>query len=713
MGTNPSAPPSTLYPLLSATVKMPFTAEKNDELCINTIRTLAVDTVNKANSGHPGAPMGMSPIAWLLWSRFLNCNPKNSHWLNRDRFVLSNGHGCALQYTLLHLLGYKVSLDDLKQFRQLDSITPGHPEVGVTDGIEVTTGPLGQGICDAVGLAMAEAHIAATFNKADHEPIVDNFTYAFMGDGCLQEGVASEACSLAGHLQLGKLIAVWDDNRITIDGDTAVSFTENVPMRFESYGWQVLHVENGDTDLKAMYDALEKAKAETSKPTLIRLRTTIGFGSKLQGTHGVHGNPLKADDTASIKQLFGFDPEKFFEVPSAAAEAFAKVAERGAEANAAWDKLFESYKSKYPTEAADLLRRIDGKLPDGWEKCLPSYKPTDPAVASRKLSETVITKIAAAVPEFICGSADLTGSNLTRWKDAQDFQPESTKLGSYAGRYVRYGVREHGMAAIMNGMTAYGKGLIIPAGGTFLNFVSYAAGAVRLAALSHQRVMFIATHDSIGLGEDGPTHQPIETVAHFRALPNCMVWRPADGNETSAAYLVAMNGHCPSVMCFSRQNLPQLETSSIEKAAKGGYVVKEAAEGKKADLTFVSTGSEVAIALEAANLLEKEGKTARVVSLPCFEVFDMQPREYRLSVLPGGAPVLSVEAMSTQSWSRYSHEQYGIDTFGASGPYQKVYAKYGLTGENIAKVGTQVIEFYKKRGMDIPSPLNTCFTHQL
>merc|ERR1712093_714704 len=497
--------------------------------------------------------------------------------------------------------------------------------------------------------------IAATFNKADHEPIVDNFTYAFMGDGCLQEGVASEACSLAGHLQLGKLIAVWDDNRITIDGDTAVSFTENVPMRFESYGWQVLHVENGDTDLKAMYDALEKAKAET----------------------------------------------------------FAKVAERGAEANAAWDKLFESYKSKYPTEAADLLRRIDGKLPDGWEKCLPSYKPTDPAVASRKLSETVITKIAAAVPEFICGSADLTGSNLTRWKDAQDFQPESTKLGSYAGRYVRYGVREHGMAAIMNGMTAYGKGLIIPAGGTFLNFVSYAAGAVRLAALSHQRVMFIATHDSIGLGEDGPTHQPIETVAHFRALPNCMVWRPADGNETSAAYLVAMNGHCPSVMCFSRQNLPQLETSSIEKAAKGGYVVKEAAEGKKADLTFVSTGSEVAIALEAANLLEKEGKTARVVSLPCFEVFDMQPREYRLSVLPDGAPVLSVEAMSTQSWSRYSHEQYGIDTFGASGPYQKVYAKYGLTGENIAKVGTQVIEFYKKRGMDIPSPLNTCFTHQL
>ncbi|CAD6565040.1 MAG: Transketolase [Cyphobasidiales sp. Tagirdzhanova-0007] len=670
-----------------------FSQEPNDELCINTIRTLAVDTVNKANSGHPGAPMGMAPIAHLLFSRFLKCNPKNSSW-----------------YILLHLLGYKVTLDDLKQFRQIGSITPGHPEFGVTDGIEVTTGPLGQGISNAVGLAIAAAHIAATFNKPGLE-IIDNYTFCFLGDGCLQEGIASEACSLAGHLQLGKLIAVWDDNHITIDGETAVSFTEDVEMRFRAYGWHVIHVENGNDDLSAMYNAIEEAKAETNKPTLIRLTTIIGFGSKLQGTHGVHGNPLKPDDAQAIKKLFGFDPEKFFDVPAATTETYGKIAEKGTKANQEWNKLFEQYKEKYPNEAKDLERRQAGKLPDGWESCLPVYKPTDSAVASRKLSETVLSKIADTVPEFICGSADLTGSNLTRWKEAVDFQPPSTKLGTYAGRYVRYGIREHGMGAIMNGISAYGKGLVIPAGGTFLNFVSYGAGAVRLAALSHQRVIWVATHDSIGLGEDGPTHQPIETVAHFRALPNCMVWRPADGNETSAAYLMAMNAHCPSILCLSRQNLPQLESSTIPLAAKGGYVVHNTKE--KPDIILVSTGSEVGIAIEAAKILEKEGKRARVVSLPCFEVFDMQPREYRLSVLPDGAPVLSVEAMSTQGWAKYSHEQFGIDTFGASGPFAKVYEKYGLTGPNIAKVGGQVITFYQKRGKDISSPLNTCFTHQL
>lgn len=360
----------------------------------------------------------------------------------------------------------------------------------------MTTGPLGQGISSAVGLAIAEAHVAATFNKPELE-IIDNYTYVFLGDGCLQEGVASEACSLAGHLQLGKLIAVYDDNHITIDGDTGVSFTENVEQRFLAYGWQVLHVENGDSDLEGMYNAIIEGQQEKNKPTLIRLRTTIGFGSKLQGTHGVHGNALKADDTQHIKTLFGFDPEKFFNVPQATSDAFAEVAKRGAETNTKWDKLFSQYKEKYATEASEIERRIAGKLPEGWEKSLPVYKPTDGAVASRKLSETVISKIADAIPEFICGSADLTGSNLTRWKSATDFQPESTKLGTYAGRYVRYGVREHAMGAIMNGLAAYGKGLVIPAGGTFLNFVSYAAGAVRIAALSHQRVIWVATHDSI------------------------------------------------------------------------------------------------------------------------------------------------------------------------------------------------------------------------
>lgn len=688
---------------------MTFTKDQNDELCINTIRTLAVDIVNKANSGHPGAPMGMAPIAHLLWSRFLRCNPKNSHWLNRDRFVLSNGHGCALQYTMLHLLGYDVTMDDLKSFRQLDSRTPGHPEVGVTDGIEVTTGPLGQGISNAVGLAIAQAHIAATFNKPDLE-LINNFTYCFLGDGCLQEGVASEACSLAGHLQLGRLIAVWDDNKITIDGDTAVSFTEDVEMRFKSYGWQVLHVDHGDSDLEGMYNAIAEAQKELSKPTLIRLRTTIGFGSKLQGTHGVHGNPLKPDDAQSIKKLFGFNPDEYFTVPEATTSTYSQIRERGDKLNQEWNKVYEEYKNKYPKEAEDLERRIRGDLPKNWENCLPTYKPDDPAVASRKLSETVISKIAEAVPEFVCGSADLTGSNLTRWKSAEDFQPTSTKLGSYAGRYLRYGVREHGMGAIMNGIAAYGKGLVIPAAGTFLNFVSYAAGAVRLAALSHQRVIWVATHDSVALGEDGPTHQPIETVAHFRALPNCMVWRPADGNETSAAYLVAMQSHAPSILALSRQNLAQLESSSIAKAVKGAYVLLEA-DSKSAHLTLAATGSEVAVCLEAAKILKEQGQNVRVVSMPCFEAFDMQSSEYKLSVFPDGAPVLSVEAMSTQGWSKYSHEQFGINTFGASGPSKAVLEKYGFTGSNIAKQGQKVIEFYK--GAELRSPVKTCFTNVL
>jgi len=687
---------------------MSFQKEQNDELCINTIRTLAVDVVNKANSGHPGAPMGMAPVAHLLWSRFLKANPKNSSWINRDRFVLSNGHGCALQYIVLHLLGYKLSMDDLKQFRQLDSITPGHPELGVTDGIEVTTGPLGQGIANAVGLAIAEAHIAATFNKPDLE-IIDNYTYCFLGDGCLQEGVASEACSLAGHLQLGKLIAVYDDNKITIDGDTAVSFTENVEMRFKAYGWQVLHVENGDSDLEAMYNAIAEAQKETTKPTLINLKTTIGFGSKLQGTHGVHGNALKPDDAAHIKTLFGFDPEQFFAVPQGTTDTYKAITERGQKANADWDKLFAQYKEKYPTEASELQRRIDGKLPDGWEKALPTYKPTDAAVASRKLSEIVITKLADVIPEFVCGSADLTGSNLTRWKTATDFQPPSTKLGEYAGRYFRYGVREHGMGAIANGMSAYGKGLIIPGVSTFSNFTSYAAGAIRLTALSHQRVIWVATHDSIGLGEDGPTHQPIETLAHWRALPNCLVWRPADGNETSASYLLALNSHAPSILALSRQNLAQLEGSSIEKAAKGAYVLRDV-EGK-ADITLVSTGSEVAIAVETAILLEKEGKKARVVSMPCQEIFSIQSQEYKLSVLPDGHPILSIEAMSTSGWSKWSHEQYGLDTFGASAPAPALYSKFGFTGENLSRVSQEVLKYYE--GQTVRSPIHRAFQHIL
>ncbi|KAL4251679.1 Transketolase [Abortiporus biennis] len=671
-----------------------------DHKAIATIRTLAADVVGKANSGHPGAPMGMAPVAHVLFSRFVNANPKNSKWFNRDRFVLSNGHACALQYILLHLLGYKLSLDDLKAFRQIDSLTPGHPEAGHTDGIEVTTGPLGQGFANAVGLGIAQAHFAALYNK-DGFDLINNYTYVFTGDGCLMEGVASEAASLAGHLQLGNLIYIYDDNHISIDGDTAVAFTENVEQRFLSYGWQVLHVDDGDNDLEAIANAIAEARKETSKPSIIRLRTTIGYGSKQQGTHGVHGSPLKADDISALKTKFGFPPDQTFYVPQETYDIYHAAAARGAQLEQSWNALLASYAQKYPKEHAELTRRIAGKLPEGWEKNLPVYKPTDAAQASRKLSEIVLTAITPSLPDLMGGSADLTGSNLTRVKAVEDFQPPSTGLGSYKGTYIRYGVREHAMGAIANGLHAYGG--IVPFVGTFMNFVSYAAGAVRLSALSGHQVIWVATHDSIGLGEDGPTHQPIETAAHFRAMPNIDFWRPADGNETSAAYLVALQRrHTPSILSLSRQNLPNLENSTIEQASKGGYVVHEV---ENEDLTIVSSGSEVSIALEAASNLKNEGIKVRVVSLPCFSIFDSQPLEYKLSVLRSGAPILSLEALSTFGWQKYSHEQFGLFGWGASGPYKKVYEKFGITGTNIAAVGKKVIDFYKKKGGEVVSPL--------
>jgi len=678
--------------------------DKTDELAINTIRLLAVDATYKANSGHPGAPMGMAPVAHILFNRFMTFNPKNPDWLNRDRFVLSNGHGCMLQYALIHLFGYDVSLDDLKNFRQLDSITPGHPEAHDTPGIEVTTGPLGQGFSNAVGLAIAQAHTAATFNKPGFE-LSNNYTYMFFGDGCAMEGIASEAASTAGHLQLGNLIAVYDDNHIPIDGDTKCAFTEDVTKRFEAYGWEVIWVKDGDHDYEGIEKAIAQAKATKDKPTMIRLTTTIGFGSLLQGTGGVHGNALKEDDCKQVKKKFGFNPEESFVVPQEVYDMYHKHAAEGAAAEEEWNKLFEKYSQEHKELADDLKRRQTRKLPEGWQTKLPTYKPTDKAVATRKLSETVLEAIHDVIPELLSGSADLTGSNNTRWKKAVDFQPPNLGIGDYSGRYLRYGVREHAMAGIMNGMSAYGT--IIPAGGTFLNFVSYAAGSVRLSALSHQRVLYIATHDSIGLGEDGPTHQPIEVLAHFRALPNCMVWRPADGNETSAAYYVALTNHeTPSILALTRQNLPHLELSSIENAIKGGYV---ALEDKEAQITLVSTGSEVSLCLEAVKYLaDKQNVKARVVSLPCFEVFDAQPKDYKLSVIPDGIPSLSVEVMSTLGWEKYSHEQFGLNRFGASGPYLEVYAKFEFTPEGISKRAVATIDFWKDV-KPIRSPLNRAF----
>ncbi|KAI5462658.1 Transketolase, thiamine diphosphate binding domain-containing protein [Mariannaea sp. PMI_226] len=607
-----------------------------------------------------------------------------------------------LQYSLLHLFGYDLSIDDLKAFRSVDSRTPGHPEAHDTPGIEVTTGPLGQGICNAVGLAMAQAHTAAVFNKPGFD-LINNYTYCFLGDGCLMEGVSGEACSLAGHLQLGNLIAIWDDNHISIDGNTNVAFTEDVAKRYEAYGWHVVTVNDGDNDLEAIEAAIREAKSVTDKPTLIKLHTTIGYGSLNQGTHGVHGAPLKADDIKQLKQKFGFNPEESFAVPQEVYDLYGKHSSEGAAAEQEWNQLFAKYGEKFSAEHADLIRRQTGDLPEGWEKSLPVYTPADPAIASRKLSETLLSKIESAIPELFGGSADLTGSNLTRWKSAVDFQPKSTGLGDYSGRYVRYGVREHAMGAILNGLSAYGT--LLPYSGTFLNFVSYAAGAVRLSALSQVRNIWVATHDSIGLGEDGPTHQPIETLAHFRALPNCMVWRPADGNETSGAYYVALTAkHTPSIIALSRQNLPQLEGSTIEKAAKGGYVLHEV-EG--ADITLISTGSEVGIAVDAAKQLEGQGIKVRVVSMPCTEVFDQQPRDYRLSVLPDGIPSMSIEVMTTHGWERYAHEQFGLNRFGASGAYKDVYKKFEFTPEGIAKRAIKTIEFYK--GFPVRSPINRAF----
>ncbi|KAI8142223.1 transketolase [Fennellomyces sp. T-0311] len=669
---------------------------ENDQRCINTIRVLAADITRGANSGHPGAPMGCAPMAHALFTNFVNVNPRNPHWPGRDRFVLSNGHACALQYILLHLLGFKMSMNDLKAFRQVGSITPGHPERGHTEGIEVTTGPLGQGIANAVGLAIAERNLAATFNKPNY-PIFDNHTYVILGDGCMQEGVQSEACSLAGHLKLGKLIALYDDNHITIDGDTAVSFTEDVLKRFEAYGWHTLVVDDGDDNLNSITQAIEKAKTVEDKPSLIKIRTTIGFGSKFQGEEKTHGSPLDAEDIKQLKQKFGFNPDESYVVPQEVYDHYHKCAQRGEEREKEWNKLFDAYVKEYPKEGAEVKRRLEGKLPSGWKDALPRYTPQDPPVATRKLSEAVINKLAGdVIPELIGGSADLTGSNNTRWKTAVDFQPASTNLGDYSGRYIRYGVREHGMHAVMNGIAAY-QGLI-PFGGTFLNFLTYGWGAARLSALSNLRVIYVMTHDSIGLGEDGPTHQPIETLALTRATPNMLTFRPADGNETSGAYLVALErDNMPSILALTRQNLPQLDGSSAEAVWKGGYVLEPLSDANP-DVTLVATGSEVSIAVEGAELLRKQGLKARVVSMPCTELFDEQPLDYRVSVLPKGVPTIAVEALSTFGWQKYSHAEVGMISFGASGAYKDVYKHFQITPEHVAEMGKNAVQYFKKHG---------------
>ncbi|MFM7219649.1 MAG: transketolase, partial [Nodosilinea sp.] len=541
-----------------------------EELCINSIRFLAIDAVEKAKSGHPGLPMGAAPMAFVLWDQFMRFNPKNPQWFNRDRFVLSAGHGCMLQYALLYLTGYdSVTLEDIKQFRQWGARTPGHPENFETQGVEVTTGPLGQGIANGVGLAMAEAHLAARFNKPD-STLVDHYTYVILGDGCNMEGVSGEACSLAGHLGLGKLIALYDDNHISIDGSTDISFTEDVAKRFEAYGWHVQHVEDGNTDLAGLGAAIATAKAVTDRPSLIKVTTTIGYGSpNRQNTAGIHGAALGAEEIQATRANLGWSYGEF-EVPADVLRHMGQAVDRGAQLQADWESTLAAYRTRYSQEAAEFERLLTGQLPADWVDALPTYTPADKALATRKNSEITLNALAPALPELIGGSADLTHSNLTELKISGSFQK-----GQYANRNLRFGVREHGMGAICNGIALHNSGLI-PYCATFLVFADYMRAAIRLSALAQAGVIYVMTHDSIGLGEDGPTHQPVETIASLRAIPNLIVLRPADGTETSAAYKVAVeHRQTPTLIALSRQNLPNLPGASIEGVAKGAYVVDD------------------------------------------------------------------------------------------------------------------------------------------
>lgn len=662
----------------------------DDELCVNTIRFLAVDGVNKANSGHPGAPMGQAPIAHVLWNEEMHYNPKNPYWVNRDRFVLSSGHGCMLQYSVLHLTGYDdVTMKDLQSFRQWGSKSPGHPENFETRGVEVTTGPLGMGISNAVGLAAAEAHLAAVYNKPGHT-LIDHYTYTIAGDGCFQEGISHESCSYAGHLKLGKLIAFYDDNNITIDGETELSFTEDVGKRYEAYGWQVLKVADGNTDVDAIRKAVAQAKAEKNKPTLIMVKTVIGYGAPTKAnSHDAHGAPLGKAESAAARENLGWEYGEF-EIPEKALNIFRQAIPRGAELEAEWNAKLVEYKKAFPElgqQFQDVV--IDQKLPAGWEKALPTYKPEDKGLATRINSQKCINALAPVLPGFMGGSADLAPSNMTLMECTGDFL-----AGQYENRNVRFGVREFGMGAVSNALALHKTG-IIPYCATFLIFTDYMRNAIRIAALSQAGTIFVMTHDSVALGEDGPTHQPIEIIGSLRMIPQLAVVRPCDGNETSGGYKMAVlrsNGigekgisgrpkTFPTLMCFSRQVLPNQAGSSIDAVAKGAYTIQDC-EGKP-ELILIGTGSEVQLCIEAAAVLTKEGKKVRVVSMPCWEFFEEQTQEYRDSVLIPKVPTVSVEAGSTFGWAKYSHAQVGIDTFGASAPGDKCMLEFGMTVENV------------------------------
>jgi len=654
-----------------------FTA--TDQLCVNTIRFLAVDMVQKANSGHPGLPLGAAPMAYVLWNRFLKFNPKDPFWPDRDRFILSAGHGSALLYSLLHLSGYDLPLDELKRFRQTGSKTPGHPESTLVPGIEVTSGPLGQGFANGVGEAIAEAFLSEKYNNTNHT-LVNHHTYVLASDGDLMEGIASEAASLAGHLKLGKLICLYDDNKISLDGETQFAFTEDVPKRFEAYGWHTITVTDGN-DLQQIEHAIKQAQLQKNKPTLISVKTIIGYGSPEEGTNKVHGNPLGEENLKKTKQFLDWDPKKTFYIPEEAREQLLSPGKRGAELQQQWTKNFTAFANANPKEAKMFQTSFSEELPDHWDADFPVFDTNEP-LATRQASGKVLAAIKKNVPWMIGGSADLASSNDTPGKTVDSFQPES-----YGNSNIWFGVREHAMGGIINGLAAHGG--IRTYGGTFLTFSDYMRGSIRLAALTEVPVTYIFTHDSIGLGEDGPTHQPVEHVTSLRAVPNLTVIRPADANETAEAWRIAMNRKKgPVALILTRQKLPvidQKKYASAKNTTKGAYILKDSETAP--EIILIATGSEVSLILGAQEKLQKEGMPTRVVSMPSFELFEQQSKAYKDSIFPPkNHKRLAVEAGITQAWYKYvtaEGDVIGIDRFGESGPGDEVMAHFGFTIENV------------------------------
>lgn len=669
---------------------------KIDQLCINTLRFLSVDMVQKANSGHPGLPLGAAPMAYSLWDRILKFNPSDPKWPDRDRFVLSAGHGCALLYSLLHVTGYDLPIGELERFRQWGSKTSGHPENGHTPGVEATTGPLGQGFANAVGMAIAEAALAARFNRPGHN-IVDHCTYVLASDGDLEEGISSEAASMAGHLELGKLIVMYDDNEITIEGSTNITFTEDRVARFAAFGWHVQKVEDGN-DVQAIATALKAARAVTNKPSMIQIRTEIGFGSpNKQNKASAHGEPLGADEVKLTKEALGWPTTPAFLVPAEATEHFHQAAARGKAAQADWQTRFEAYAKAHPDLAAEFKRVMAGELPAGWENSIPKFSSANGQIATRAASGKVMTAMAKALPELMGGSADLAPSTYTNMDGAG-----SLATNNFAGRNMHFGIREHSMGAIVNGMALHGG--LIPFGATFLIFSDYMRPPMRLAAMSGLHAVFVFTHDSIGMGEDGPTHQPVEQLVGLRAVPNMVVLRPADANETAAAWRFAIEHKSgPTTLALTRQGLPILDPDKYPAlqagVAKGGYVLADTPKSGKADIILVATGSEVHLALESRTRLEKEGIQARVVSMPSTNLYATQSEDYRNSVLPEGVPLLAIEAGSSLGWNSYVGPQIatiGVNRFGASAPGKVMWEQYGFTVDNICKQAHAAVEKSKK-----------------